>query len=325
MKKSVILLIVIIMVLVFILAGCAGSTRESKKVVVAQQYGLGYAPLIVVQERKLIEKYYEGAQVEWIQLGSGGTIREAIAAGTVDIGSMGVPPFLIAWDKELGCKVISALCRMPLGLQTYHKEVETLDDITPDMKIALPSPGSIQHILLSMACKKQLGGPTALDDQIIAMTHPDGANALINEVEIDAHFTSPPYIFMELETEGIHQVLDAERDCFGGTFTFLVAIGTEEFRESNPRLFKAVADALDEAIAWINENPDEAAELLAEVMDMEPDEVYKQLTWEGVQFSKNPEGMLEFLDFMKESGYVTKTTDDVSELIWDNLDYRKAN
>jgi len=325
MKKSAILLIIITLISVIILGGCAGSSQESKKVVIAQQYGLGYAPLIVVQERKLIEKYYEGAQVEWVQLGSGGAIREAIAAGTVDIGSMGVPPFLISWDKELGVRVISALCKMPNGLQTYHEEIETLNDITTDMKIALPSPGSIQHILLSMACEKQLGDPIALDNQIIAMTHPDGANALINQVEIDAHFTSPPYIFMELETEGIHQVLDAEKDCFGGKFTFLVAIGTEEFKKSSPQLFKAVADALDEAIIWINENPDEAAELLAEVMDMDKDEVYKQLTWEGVEFSKNPEGMLEFLDFMKESGYVGKITDDVSELIWDNLDSSKAN
>ncbi len=325
MKKSFVLLVIVAVFSMFIFGGCAGSSPESKKVVVAQQYGLGYAPIMVIQEKKLIEKYYEGAEVEWVQLGSGGAIREAMAAGTVDIGSMGVPPFLISWDKELGFRVISALCRMPLGLQTYHEEIETLGDITPDMKIALPSPGSIQHILLSMACEKQLGDPTALDDQIIAMTHPDGANALINKIEIDAHYTSPPYIFMELETEGIHQVLDAEEDCFEGPFTFLVTISTEKFKESNPELFTAVADALDEAIVWINENPDEASELLAEGMDMEKDEVYKQLTWTGVEFSKNPEGMLEFLDFMKESGYVAKTTDDVSELIWDNLDYKEAN
>ncbi|MEA2015581.1 MAG: ABC transporter substrate-binding protein [Actinomycetota bacterium] len=325
MKKSVILLIIITVISVFIFGGCGESSQESKKVVVAQQYGLGYAPIMVIQKKGLIEKHYEGAQVEWVQLGSGGAIREAMAAGTVDVGSMGVPPFLISWDKGLGFRVISALCKMPLGLQTYHDEIEKLGDITPDMKIALPSPGSIQHILLSMACEKQLDDPTALDDQIVAMTHPDGANALINEVDIDAHYTSPPYIFMELETETIHQVLDAEKDCFGGPFTFLVTIGTEKFKESSPELFEAVADALDEAIIWIDENPDEAAELLAEVMDMEKDEVCKQLTWEGVEFSRNPEGMLEFLDFMKESGYVTKTTDDVSELIWDNLDYKKAN
>jgi len=325
MRKLIIVLITSAIFLVFILGGCAGGSPESKKIVVAQQYGLGYAPIMILQKKQLIEKYYEGAQVEWVQLGSGGAIREAIAAGTVDIGSMGVPPFLIAWDKELECRVISALCKMPLGLQTYHEEIKTLSDITPDMKIALPSPGSIQHILLSMACEKQLSDPTALDDQIIAMTHPDGANALINKVEIDAHFTSPPYIFVELESEGIHQVLDAETDCFGGPFTFLVTISTKKFKESDPKLFTAVADALNEAIVWINENPHEAAELLAEIIDMEPDDVYKQLTWPGVEFSKNPEGMLKFLDFMEKSGYVTKTTDDVSDLIWENLDYLEAS
>ncbi len=325
MRKYSIIFLVIFFILIFVLPGCKSAAQESQKVVIAQQFGLGYAPLMIMQKKNLIEKYYEGAEVEWVQLGSGGTINEAIASGAVDIGSMGVPPFLISWNKDLGVKVLGALCKMPLGLQTYHEEIKTLNDIKPEMKIALPGPGSIQHILLSMACKQQLGDPKALDNQIVAMAHPDAANALINKIEIDAHFTSPPYIFMELEDKSIHQVLDAEKDCFGSQFTFLVVISTEKFKNSNPSLYKAIDSALDDSINWINENPEEAAKLLAEDMDLESEEVYKQLTWPGVVFSKNPEGMLKFLDFMKSSDYVQKTTTDVSELIWDNLDPSKAN
>ena len=304
----------------FVSGSSCYASKEEKKVVIAQQFGLGYAPIMVMNEKKLIEKYIEGVQIEWVQLGSGGAIREAMAAGTVDIGSMGVPPFLIAWAKGIDFKVITALCQMPLGLQTYHKEVKTLADITPEMKIALPSPGSIQHILLSMAVKNQLGDPKALDSQIVAMPHPDGANALLNKVEIDAHFTSPPYIFIELENEDIHQVVDAEKDSFDGPFTFLVTVSTGKFRKNQPLVFDAVFKALEEAIDWIDANPRETAKLLSDDFNMSPEKIYHQLTWPGVVFDKNPKGMLKFLEFMQESGYVERTTNDAGELIWDTLD-----
>ncbi len=322
MKKYIAVLTAVFLIAsIFVFAGW----KRSNKVVLAKQFGLGYAPIIVMEQKGLINKYYKDAKVEWVQLGSGGAIREAMAAGQVDIGSMGVPPFLIAWAKGIDFKVISALCRMPLGLQTYHPGIRTLRDIEPGMKIALPSPGSIQHILLSMACEKQLGDPKALDGQIVAMAHPDGANALINQVEIDAHFTSPPYIFMELESKNIHQVVDAEKDSFGEPFTFLVTVSTKKFKESNPELFGAVGKALNEAIIWIDSNPKDAAVLLSKEFNLSEETIYKQLTWPGVKFDKNPNGMLKFLDFMEKSGYVQRTTNDVAELLWDTLDPVKAN
>ena len=318
MKKIVLLLAILVLITGFAFGG--GSQEKSNKVVIAQQFGLGYAPLMVIQEKNLIQKYYPDAEVEWVQLGSGGAIREAMAAGNVDIGSMGVPPFLIAWAKNLPWKVISGLCYMPLGMQTYHEDMKTLEDVKSDMKIALPSPGSIQHILLSMAAEKQLGDALALDDRIIAMPHPDGANALINQVEIDAHFTSPPYIFLELQAEGIHQVVDAEKDSFGGPFTFLVSVSTKKFKDSNPELFSAVFKALQEAIEWLNNNPEEASVILGEKLGVDEEEIYKQLTWPGVKFDPNPNGMLKFLDFMERQGYVEKKTNDAGELIWGVLD-----
>ncbi len=322
-------LIILIMVLFFIsgIAVFSGGSQEKNKntVVIAQQFGLGYAPVMVIKEKGLINKYYPEAEVRWEQFGSGGAIREAMAAGKVDIGSMGVPPFLIGWAKDYDWKVISGLCYMPLGLQTYHKDIKTLADITGEMKIALPSPGSIQHILLTMAAEKQLGNAKALDDRLVAMAHPDGANALINEVEIDLHFTSPPYIFKELEQDNIHQVVDAEKDSFGGPFTFLVSVATEKFKTKNPELFDAAFKALEEAIDWIESNKEEAAVLLADELNVSEEEILKQLNWKGVKFDTTPTGMIKFLNFMEEQDYVQKTTDSAQDLVWETIDLTKAN
>lgn len=312
MKKIIILFLVTI--LIFSAFSCSKTNQE--RVVIAQQFGLGYAPLVVMKEMKLIEKYYPNAEIKWVQLGSGGAIREAMAAGQIDVGSMGVTPYLIAWAREHDYKIISALCEMPLGLQTNRDDINSLKDITPSMKIATPSPGSIQHILLSMAAEKQLGNAKALDRNVIAMAHPDAASALINKVEIAGHFTSPPYIFKELESEGIHQVIDAEDDAFGEPFTFLVTAATGKFKTRNPELFKSVIKALKEAILIMENNPESVADIVAPTLKLDKETYLRYCNWPGVKFDSKPRGMLKFLDFMNKAGYVSRQTADVNDLIW---------
>lgn len=90
MKRSLILSFLILVTIVTF----AGKIR------IAQQFGLGYAPLLVVKHMKLIEKYAPGVEVEWTTLGSGAAINEALIAGKLDIGSMGVGPYLIGVDRE---------------------------------------------------------------------------------------------------------------------------------------------------------------------------------------------------------------------------------
>ncbi len=306
--------ILILLISLLMMSAC-GKTSDNR-IVIAKQFGLGYAPLMIMEKMDLLKKYYPDAEVEWVQLGSGGAIREGMAAGSIDIGSMGVPPFLIAWAKGYDFKILTPLCEMPLGLQTNNPDVKTLADFTPDMKIALPSPGSIQHILLSMAAEKQLGNPKALDDRIIAMAHPDGVNALLNKVEITGHFTSPPFIFKELEAPGIHQVVNASRDAFGGDFTFLVTAATGKLKARNPKLFTAFRKALLEAIDLVNEGSDPVVDILASELKLDRSTVIKYLNWGGVSFGGEPKGLLKFLDFMNNAGYVEKNTDSVKDLMW---------
>jgi len=291
---------------------------DAPKMRLAVQYGLGYAPLTIAQEKGFFERYLPGVEIEWKQFGSGGAIREALIAGELDAGVMGIPPFLIGWDKGAAWKVASGVCVMPLGLQTYQEDIETLADFSEGDKIAYPSPGSIQHILLSMAAEKQLGDATALDDLGVAMAHPDGASALLSQREIAAHFTSPPYIFQELSGDNIHQVVDGT-EAFGTEFTFLVAVATEDFYENNPRGYSAFVLGLADAIAFINENPEEAASILGPTFDLDEETTLEYLTWTGMNYTTTPYGLLGFAPFMKQAGYVEKVPEQLSEVAWSNV------
>ena len=55
------------------LSACGGgdSSEGGEQITVAHQYGMAYAPFEVMKEQKLIEKYYDGVEVEWATLNSG--------------------------------------------------------------------------------------------------------------------------------------------------------------------------------------------------------------------------------------------------------------
>ncbi len=326
MKKSLFVLILSALVL----SACAGSPAgdntadsaapsvETTTLRIAQQFGLGYAAHTIADEFDLFEKYLPGLEVEWLQLGSGGAIREAFIAGEIDVAVMGIPPFLIGWDKGIPWKVASGMCAMPLSLQTYKDEVNSLADLTAEDKVAYPSPGSIQHILLSMAAEKQLGSPTALDDIGVAMAHPDAAAALINKKDITAHFTSPPYNFEELSNEGIKVVVDGT-EAFGTEFTFLVAVASQDLYENNPKAYAAYIMGVADAANFINQNPEEAAKILAPVFKLDEETTLKYLTWPGMNYVTTPLGLMGFSDFMVDAGYIEKVPESMADIAFPNM------
>ena len=326
MKKS----IVFLTLAAILLSACATSTAapaaadattaEAPVVTlrVAQQFGLGYAALTIADELNLFEKYLPGLQVEWLQLGSGGAINEAFIAGEVDVAVMGIPPFLIGWDKGIPWKVASGMCIMPLSLQTYKDDINSLADFGPNDKIAYPAPGSIQHILLSMAAEKQLGSPTALDDIGVAMSHPDAAAALMNQKDISGHFTSPPYNFQELSQEGIYSVVDGT-EAFGSEFTFLVAVASQDLYDNNPQAYAAFVMGIAEASDYINQHPAEAAAILAPSFGLDEETTLKYLTWPGMDYVTTPLGLMGFSDFMQNAGYIEKVPASISDVAYPNV------
>jgi len=325
-QRAVALLLLSVLFATLFLAGCgredfketqaAEESKEFTTIRVAKQFGLVYAPLMVAEKIDFFSKY--GLKVEWMTLGSGGAVREAMASNELDAAFMGIPPLLIGWDKGLPAKIAAGYCVIPTSLVTYDESINSLEDFKPEHKIALPSPGSVQHILLSMALETQLGDPNALDDNLVALPHPDGAQAMLAKKDVVAHFTTPPYLFEELEQPGYKVVLDGF-EAFGQEFNFNVALVTESYHDNNPLGYAAFVQGLNEAMNWVNENKEETAKLLAPEFQLEEAKLLRYLTAEGVNFTTAPCGLMGFADFMQRAGYISKVPQNLSEIAWENI------
>ncbi|HET8679321.1 MAG TPA: ABC transporter substrate-binding protein [bacterium] len=292
--------------------------QAPRRLRIAIQPGIGYAHLIVMRELKMLEKQIPGLQVEWLRLTSGPVIRDAMLAGQVDIGSGGVGPFIIAWDRGVKWKIVSALNQMPLYLNTNRDGVRTIKDLTQSDKIAMPAVGSIQHVVLQMAAEKELGNPLALDQLIVAMSHPDGMFALISKREITGHLTSPPFQYLELQITGIRKVLDSYQ-VLGGPHTFNLVWAMEDFPRRNPEVYQAFLRAVDEATAYLIDHRDDAARILAESENTQPGFMRALLRNPELQYTTTPHRLMQFAGFLKKTNQIKQAPASWKEFAFENM------
>jgi len=291
----------VVLILIF-LSGCQTST-DKEELRIAEQYGVAYAPLQIMQDLGYLEKYLPDVEISWVQLGNTAAIREAMVAGNLDIGFMAIPPFLIGYDNGMNWKIISGLSELPVGLVTYRDDINSIADFSADDRIALPQPGSVQDILLAMASKKVFNDASKFNNQLVTMSHPDAYNALLTQSEVTAHFTSDPYLTQELSQTGFHEILSG-KEAIGGEYTFIIGAASESLY-ANENLYEGFKTALIAAITYINDNPQEASELLAANYDLSVDETYSLIT--NGKYTTDVKGLAEFMEFMYDEDYISQT------------------
>lgn len=300
--------IVVIAVLSLLTLSCAKKNTETV-LRMADQYGLAYAPLYIAREKGFFEEELPGVRLEWITTGNAAAIREAILAGRLDGGCMGIPPYLIGKDKGMKWQAAGALSRARLGLTTTLDNVRTLSDVPSTLRIALPQPGSIQHILLAMAAERELGDAGYFDNQLVSMNHPDGMNALLSGTDIQAHFTSPPFLQKELASGQARLVLEGNQ-AFGGPYTFIISVFSDEFAASSPSSVSGFLRALQRASEWINSNTQEAAGLLGKQYGIDAGDMALWLSDGTLAFGDERDsrgeipGLRRFGEFMYAMGYL---------------------
>ncbi len=301
-------------------AGGPAAAEEAKVLRIVKQPGLGYLQLIVMRELHLLEKRLPGVALEWRQLTSGPVIRDAMVAGELDIGSGGTGPFIQAVDRGIDWKTLGALNEMPLFLNCIRPDIRTLRDLKPTDRIAMPAIGSIQHVVLQMEAEKELGNAKALNQQIVAMAHPDARAAILSKREITCHLTSPPFQYEELKDPGVHKLFDSYQAA-GGPHTFNLTWASERWVKANPTLARAFADALREATDFVNDKPAEAARLYvtSERSKTPAEEILQIMKQEGIRYTMIPTGLVKFAGFMQKIGMIKTVPGGWKEYAFEHL------
>src|SRR5205085_4473146 len=91
------------------------AAAESNEINVAQQYGVSFLPLMVMERDKLIEKQAKAAglgdvKVGWIKVAGPSVMNDGVIRGALQVMSVGAPAMITLWDKTNGpAKGLSAM------------------------------------------------------------------------------------------------------------------------------------------------------------------------------------------------------------------------
>ncbi len=300
---------------------------QAREITIAQQYGVGYLPLMVMRQKGLVVKHAEAlglkdTSVKWSTFTGGADMNTALLSGHLDVSSQGVGPFLKIWSATKGlydARAMASINNMPLFLNTTNPDVHDITQFTEKDRIALPAVKvSIQAITLQMAAAKAFGMENydKLDNLTVTMSHPDGMIALLSgKSRITGHLTSPPFQYQELmEDPKVHTVLNSY-DVLGGPSTFNVVVTTKKFRDQHPKEYKAVFSALVEAIGMINKDKHWAAQVyLDQTHSKLPLSLIEKIISEPeISYTVYPQGVMKYAKFMHETGSIKHMPASVEE------------
>lgn len=308
------------------------SPAEVSEIKIAGGFGITNLPIMVMDKLRLVEKHGKAAGIDvkgvYATVAGGANMNDALLAGAVDVGFPSPTSFLPLWARTKGTnnevKAVSAVSAMPLMLITRNPSVKSIRDITEKDKIAVPSLRvSIQPILLRMAVVKEFGEANSgrLDPMTIALSHPEATQAMLSGGgEVTAHFTSPPYIQMQLKKPGLRAILNSY-DVMGGPNTFVIAMAPSRFVNANPKAYAAFVAALEESIAFINKNKREAAQIYLEASKDKSsiEDVLAMLNDPQIAFTMTPQKTMVYADFMFKDGMIKVRPESWKDMFYPNV------
>src|SRR5215468_1648795 len=316
-----------------LLAALAGrSAAEVAQIRAAQQFGLSYLALMIMEDSKLVEKHAKAAglgdiKVTWAKLGGPGAMNDALLSGGLDFATGGVPSLITLWSKTRGTgnevRGVGALNSMPVNLVTSNPNVKSIRDFTDKDKIAVTTVKvSTQALLLQMAAAKEFGDQNyaKLDPLTVSLPHPDAMTALLSgSGTVTAHFSSPPFQYQEAAKPGIRTILN-NYEILGGPATFNLVWSTTKFRDTNPKAYTAFVAAFEEATATINRDKRAAAEVYKRMSGTKEsvDELVKMMEDPLVEYTLAPKGIMKTAEFMARIGTIKEAPASWKDLFFPN-------
>src|SRR5208282_5059914 len=129
---------------------------------------------------------------------------------------------------------------------TRNANVKSVRDFSDADRIALPAVKvSVDAVTFEKAAAEAFGKENfaKLDHLTVSLSPPDATIGLISGGSaFDSVFSVPPFQYQQLETPGIHTVLNSF-DVLGGSHSFTVAWASRKFHDANPKLYRALIEA----------------------------------------------------------------------------------
>ena len=290
--------------------GCAGG--KDSPVAIAVEFNNHAACAHVAQ----YNGWFEEAGFEVLPVfqvySSGAGIASALARGDIQVGYLGLTAAITTYARGVPIKIISGVHKYGYGL-VVKPEIKSISDLR-GKTIGSLREGTVTDILLELMKEKyQLDGLT-----IKRLSPADAVLALIAG-SLDAAFIPEQHASVA-EANGFPMLLKSQ-ELWPGMQGDVLVVNTE-LLENSPELVARLMEITQRATDWVNENPDEAAEVMVQQLQIAGEEIGSGGASVGLTMQVTPEIMAlsmeravystsidpqivqNTIDFMVELGYI---------------------
>lgn len=265
-----------------VLAGCAGAadntpSGDASDVPAAEKAEPTHITVSVAQNKDangvpwsvgISEGFFEANGVivdEIIPAEGGGTTLQNVIAGKLPFGQVATSALVSAYNGGLPIRVIAGTTQSPreIGWSVLKgSELKTIEDLE-DATWGFTNPGSVTE---AMSYLVPLHAGLDMDKVKRASTGGLGAGiALLEAGEVDVTFTTP---LVDLEqAENLTLVVASSEYLPAYQNTMLVT--ARDYAKDNPEVAKGLLQGYLESIEWMKANPEKAAEVYAEAVQIE--------------------------------------------------------
>lgn len=218
-----------------------------------------YNPLsLVIKDQGWLED--AGLDVTWVQSAGSNKANEALRAGAIEVGSTAGSAALLARSNNSPIQVIDLFSQPEwAALVTVDGTgISSVADLKGKQVAATKGTDPYFFLLQSLEAE----GLQASDITVQNLQHADGWAALQNG-SVQAWAGLDP-IMAGAEEQGASLF---SRNVDFNSYGFLNA--TEDFIKNKPEVAQAVVDAYEHARQWAEENPEETAQILADVAGLD--------------------------------------------------------
>jgi taurine transport system substrate-binding protein len=227
---------------------------------------------LVVKHNGWLEKAFPDTKIEWKQFDSGGSVNEAIAAGSVDIGLAGSSPVARGLSTPLPYEVpwIHDVIGAAEAL-AVRGGIGGIEDLR-GKKIATPLASTSHYSLLAAL---EDAGLSQNDVKVVDAEPPDIAAAW-ERGDIDAAYVWNP-VLAQLVKDGGKVLVTSEELAKQGKTTYDLAVASNDFASQYPDAVTTWLAQQDRAVQLYKDDADAAASAVAAELNLSKEDALAQM------------------------------------------------
>jgi sulfonate transport system substrate-binding protein len=258
--------------LVPLLAACGGAGQVARPTEIRLDYAYYNPSSLVLKKFGWLEEEFkaEGITITWLHSAGSNKANEFLRSDAVDFGSTAGAAALLAKANGAPIQTVYVFSKPEWTALVVPQDspIQSVADLQGKQIAA--TKGTDPYFFLLRALDE--AGLSPADVEIVNLQHADGKNAL-ERGQVDAWAGLDPMMAQtELEQGSRLLYRNIDFNSYG------VLNAREAFLTAHPEYVSRLLTAYERARAWILENPDEAAQILADEAKLSLDIAKKQLT-----------------------------------------------